>query len=323
MLLNLSNVKNTKNLLAFSGGIDSSALFFLLLNKNIKFDLVIVNYNLRKESLEEVNYAKKLAKKYNKKIFIKEVDLKNISNMEKTARDIRYTFFDNVILQNNYETLITAHQLNDQLEWLLMQITKGAGLVELIGFNSTEKRKNYTIFKPLLNTTKKDLELYLKDNNKEYFIDQSNFNQKYKRNYFRHNFSDKLLENFEPGIKKSFLYLKNDIKSLKLNEKLLLKEKKLEIFKNTNDDNINIRLVDISLKKRGILLSRLQRDEILKQKEITISHKINIGFTDNYIFIAPRENTTMDKKFKDFCRLKKIPKNIRPYIYKNNIKLDI
>ena len=49
--------------------------------------------------------------------------------------------------------------------------------------------------------------------------------------------------------------------------------------------------------------------KILKQKEITISHKINISILENYIWIAPNSTEVMDKKFKDLCRIKNIPKN--------------
>ena len=47
MNLDFSAIKNQKNLLAFSAGVDSTALFFLLLEQNIPFDIAIVNYNIR------------------------------------------------------------------------------------------------------------------------------------------------------------------------------------------------------------------------------------------------------------------------------------
>ena len=216
MNLNFSVIRNQKNLLAFSAGVDSTALFFLLLKQNISFDIAIVDYNLRIQSKDEISYAKELAIKYNKKIFIKNVKLENNSNFEKTARDIRYKFFEEIILENLYENLITAHQLNDKLEWFMMQLSKGAGLVELIGFNEFEQKENYKIYKPLLNITKDELEIYLKENNHKYFIDNSNFDEKYKRNYFRHNFANKFLEEVSNGVKKSFEYLQNDLNSLNI-----------------------------------------------------------------------------------------------------------
>lgn len=321
MNLNFSALKESKNLLAFSAGVDSSALFFLLLENNIPFDIAIVDYNLREQSKEEVSYAKELSLKYNKQIFIKEVFLGG-SNFEKKARDIRYNFFEELIRKHNYTTLITAHQLNDKLEWFMMQLSKGAGLSELIGFNSWEEKEFYKIYKPLLNITKDELQEYLNANDFKYFIDETNSDTKYKRNYFRHNFSDKFLKEFKDGIINSFEYLQEDIKSLNKNSDCLQKLKDLEIFKNTNDDNLNIRIIDKSLKRRGYILSKASRDEILKQKEIIISHKVAISITNNYIFICPNFKITMDKKFKEKCRVKKIPKNIRAYLYKEKIEIE-
>ena len=321
MYLEFSAIKNQKNLLAFSAGVDSVALFFLLLEQNISFDIAIVDYNLRAQSKDEISYAKELALKYNKSIFIKDIKLENNSNFEKTARDIRYKFFEEIISENSYKNLITAHQLNDKLEWFLMQLSKGAGLVELIGFNEFEQKNNYKIYKPLLNITKDELENYLKMNNHKYFIDESNFDEKYKRNFFRHNFSNLFLQNFSSGVKKSFEYLQNDLNSLNIQNKPIKKIEELEIFLNQKDDNLNIRTIDLSLKKRGVLLSSAQRNEILKQKEITISHKINISILENYIWIAPNCSETIDKKSKEKYRTNKIPKNIRTYIFYKNIDL--
>ena len=321
MNIDFSVVKNQKNLLAFSAGIDSTALFFLLLEKNIPFDIAIVNYNLREQSKDEVSYAKELAIKYKKDIFILDTSIENSSNFEKKARDIRYAFFEELIHKHSYENLITAHQLNDKLEWFMMQLSKGAGLVELIGFNEFEAKENYQIYKPLLNITKEELENYLQKSNHKYFIDESNFDEKYKRNFFRHNFSNKFLEEFSFGVKKSFEYLQNDLNSMNIQYKAIKKIDELEIFLNQNDDNLNIRIIDLSLKKRGILLSNAQRNEIIKQKELTISHKINISICKDYIWIAPFNKSVMDKKFKDNCRINSIPKNIRAYIFWKKIDL--
>ena len=321
MNLNFSAIKESKNLLAFSAGVDSSALFFLLLKQNIPFDIAIVNYNVRVQSKDEVNYAKELALKYNKQIYIKDIKLESTSNFEKTARDIRYKFFEEIIDENSYEILITAHQLNDKLEWFLMQFTKGAGLVELIGFNEFEQKENYKVYKPLLEITKEELESFLKQENIKYFIDNSNFDEKYKRNYFRHNFSDKLLNEYTNGIKKSFKYLQDDINSLNIEITPIKIFDELEIYKNQNDNNLNIRIIDNSLKKRGFLLSSAQRKEIIKQKEITISHKINITLNEDFIWICPKIEINIDKKFKEFYRINKIPKNIRNYIYYKKIDI--
>jgi len=322
MNLNLNIIEKSKNLLAFSAGLDSTALFFLLLEKKIPFDIAIVNYNLREQSKDELLYAKELAKKYNKEIFIKNIKMQNLSNFEKTARDIRYDFFNEIIKKYSYEILITAHQLNDKLEWFFMQLSKGAGLVELLGMNEIEQKENHKIYRPLLNISKDELEKFLQLKDIKYFIDTSNFDEKYKRNYFRHNFSNRFLKKFPKGILSSFEYLQNDLNSLNLTLDPIKKIEELEIFKNQNSDNLNIRIIDKSLKKRGVLLSFSQRKEILKQKELTISHKINISIAQKLIYIAPKVDIVMPKEFKEKCRIKEIPKNIREYILFKNIDIE-
>ncbi|WP_424688322.1 MAG: tRNA lysidine(34) synthetase TilS [Halarcobacter ebronensis] len=313
---NFEVINTKKNLLGFSGGVDSSALFFLLLEENIPFDIAIVDYNFRKESKEEVAYAKELATKYNKKIYLKEVELKSTSNFEKKARDIRYDFFDEIIKDNSYEALITAHQLNDKLEWFLMQFTKGAGLNELLSFELESSRKDYKVFKPLINTSRQALENYLNENNIKYFIDISNEDENFKRNYFRKHFSNALINEFEEGISNSFNYLEEDLKSLKNSISLIFKDKDLEMYKNTNDDNLNIKIIDESLKKRGILLTKKQRDEILIQKELVVSHKIVVTILEEYIYLCPYiKNTILTKEFKEVCRINKIPNKVRFYIF--------
>lgn len=319
MIFDFSRIKNSKNLLAFSGGVDSSALFFLLLNHKIDFDIAIVNYNTREQSKDEIEYALNLAKEYKKEIFIKDVKLENSSNFEKNARDIRYIFFEQIIKENSYETLITAHQLNDRLEWFFMQLSKGAGLIELLGMDKLIDKENYKIFRPLLDISKKDLQDYLDKNGIKYFIDSSNFDEKYRRNYFRKEFSNRFLDEFEVGVINSFKFLEDDLNSLniKLNPIKIFDE--LEIFENLKDDNLNLRVIDKSLKRRGVLISKKQRDEIIKQKEITISHKINIAITQKYILIAPKVEMILPKEFKEVCRIQKIPQNMRAYIFSKDI----
>jgi tRNA(Ile)-lysidine synthase len=87
-------MKLEKNLLAFSAGVDSSALFFLLIKSGISFDIALVNYALRDESIDEEKYAISLAERYNLKLHIKKAP-KFQNNFEKNARDFRYNFLTN------------------------------------------------------------------------------------------------------------------------------------------------------------------------------------------------------------------------------------
>ncbi|MBI3874028.1 MAG: tRNA lysidine(34) synthetase TilS [Arcobacter sp.] len=223
-------IATKKNLLAFSGGVDSTALFFILLSLDIPFDIAIVDYNQRESSKDEVKYAQELALKYNKKCFIKIYENEKFS--EKSARDFRYVFFTQIIKENGYKSLITAHQLNDKLEWFLMQLSKGAGLPELIGLQELEIREDFTLYRPLLEISKNELLEYLDKNNIKYFTDETNFDPKYKRNFFRQKFSDDFVKLYKDGLKKSFSYLQKIlwIKSLKKNVEFAKSRKMYEVI---------------------------------------------------------------------------------------------
>jgi len=319
MTIHTSYLHDKKNLLAFSAGVDSTALFFLLLEENISFDIVIVNYNIREQSKEEVSYAQELALRYDKACFVKEAVV-DTSNFEKNARDTRYAYFEELISTCSYDNLITAHQLNDKLEWFLMQFTKGAGLVELAGLTQYVKKDNYNLIRPILDCSKDALINYLKINDIQYFQDESNFDEKYKRNYFRKVFANRLLNEFEDGIKKSFSYLEKDVNSLHLEGKLILQIHELEIYQGCEDDNKNIRIIDKSLKIRGYILSSAQRDEVLRQREIIID-KFAVSIIGDNVWISPRSIVPMDKKFKELCRVYKIPKKNRAYLKEEKLNL--
>lgn len=312
----LEYLRQTKNLLAFSGGGDSTALFFLLLENNIPFDIVHVNYQTRAQSNEEEAYAKALATTHTKKLFTLTCKLEE-SNFEHHAREKRYSFFAKVIQEHNYETLLTAHHLGDQLEWFLMQLCKGAGLVEMLGMQEIEERENYTIVRPLLHISKKRLQAYLNEHNILYFNDESNQSRQHLRNQFRHEYATPLIDAYEEGIAKSFTYLEEDRKRLLPHQAKRIQD--LFILPKDDDELINIRHIDKVLKRLGLLPSKAQRDEILRTKSCVIGGKIAVCYADEKIFIAPYYQTNMDKKFKEKCRKEGIPSKIRPYIFKAGI----
>ena len=317
MLIN--TIQTQKNLLAFSGGVDSTSLFFILLENEIPFDIAIVNYKIREQADLEVQYALDLAKKYNKICYLKEYDKDQFS--EKSARDFRYAFFDEIIENEGYETLITAHQLNDKLEWFMMQLSRGAGVVELIGLQEYSKRKSYEVFRPLLQYSKDELEAYLKENNINYFIDETNSDLKYTRNFFRERFSNDFVKHYKDGVKKSFNYLQNDIETLEsLYSIQRLDDLAIGIFL-VDDINVKLRFIDQELKKRGYLLSKKTKDEIIKQNEIVLSHTISVSIQNDKVFITPFIQKSMDKEFKEWCRVKKLPKNIRAYLSQFDINI--
>ncbi len=313
----LKHLKGRKNLLAFSAGVDSTALFFLLLEEGIEFDIAIVDYGKRKSSAEEVAYAASLANQYQKTCFTTKVELED-ANFEQNARIQRYKFFEEIIHEHSYKNLITAHQLNDRLEWFLMQFTKGAGTVELLGFEQNEERDNYNLVRPLINISKKELLEFLDKNQIKYFEDESNKDPKFRRNRFRETYANQLLEEFESGIKKSFDYLQIDKERL-FTLKILKQIDNLYILEKSDDNTENLRAIDKIIKRLGIIISAKERQEIARVKECVVAHKISIAITDEKIYIAPFKEVVMEKSFKESCRKAKIPPKIRGYLWEKKI----
>ncbi|RLA70623.1 MAG: tRNA lysidine(34) synthetase TilS [Epsilonproteobacteria bacterium] len=313
-LKTLPLLKHGKNLLAFSGGVDSSALFFLLLEAEIPFSIALVNYHTREQSHLEASYAKALAKRFNKECFIYNAHLEK-SNFEASARQVRYNFFETLCQQHDYANLITAHQLDDRLEWFLMQFSKGAGLYELIGMQSVETWKEHTLIRPLLQQSKASLLSYLQERNIRYFMDESNQDVRYKRNHFRHEFSTPLLKQYESGIRESFHFLQEDSQGIYFERPNIVTLEKLFYFHTPDSRRMTLLLIDKTLKIDGFLMRQGDKNRLKKENELVVGRRYSVSITPTFTFISPYESAIMTKPFKEKCRKLQIAPAIRPYLY--------
>jgi len=299
------------NLLAFSGGVDSTALFFLLLKAGVAFDMAIVNYNTRTSSKEEEEYAKGLALEYGKRCFTLSVEPPK-KNFEAEARRIRYDFFDGIIAEQGYKNLITAHQLNDRLEWFFMRLSRGAGLKEMLSSGNITQKNGYKTVKPLFETDKKKLYDYLQKYGIKYYEDESNIDPKYERNLIRNSFSNKFLELYGDGVKRSFEILEEELSVLEVDS---FEQSSIIIFcsKGKTIDKINIAS---ALKKIGYLPSKAQREESVSGYDTVLGGRFAVvKNSENLIFVSPFVKQEIPKQFRERCRESKIPQKIRGYLY--------
>lgn len=312
----LTKLKGGKNLLAFSAGVDSTALFFILLQNNIKFDIAIVNYNTREQSQDELAYAQELAKTY--KLTCHSLNAENIEkNFEAKAREIRYNFFEELISKFSYKNLITAHHLGDRFEWMLMQFCKGAGCAELVGMQQEQQRENFTLLRPLLHLDKQELFDFLNATNIKYFEDESNADEDIKRNTFRHNYSTPLLKKHLNGIKKSFDYIDEDRASL-IQDIDLTKVGELAYFRSSQNSRSDIFTIDKYLKSQYYMLSAKERELLKSEKTLVVGRKFVINQEHEFVFIAPFIKViSMSKEFKEKMRMLKIEPKLRGYLFEN------
>ncbi|MGB0177219.1 MAG: tRNA lysidine(34) synthetase TilS, partial [Owenweeksia sp.] len=204
-----------KLLLACSGGVDSVVLLHLLLDLGYKPSVAHCNFNLRgEESDGDLEFVQELAEKhqlpfhaqsFNTKACAKE---KRIST-QMAARQLRYSFFKELMKKYEYTYLLTAHHQDDSLETLLINLSRGTGFSGLRGIASREN----SILRPLHLLTRKDILEYAHANQLEWREDSSNLSDDYQRNFIRHNVIPSLKEafpHFDRGLHTSLTNLESD-----------------------------------------------------------------------------------------------------------------
>lgn len=177
--------------LGLSGGPDSMCLLDILLslNKNLNIICTHINHNIRKESFEEASFLKKYCEEkklnFETTTFSKKSETENYNELE--LREKRYDFFSEIIKKYSAKYLLTAHHGDDLIETILMRLTRGSNLKGYSGIQLITDKKGYKIVRPLLFSTKDEIELYNKENNIPFVIDKTNEQDDYTRNRYRHN----------------------------------------------------------------------------------------------------------------------------------------
>jgi tRNA(Ile)-lysidine synthase len=317
-LLHLDLLKNGKSLLAYSGGVDSSALFHLLQAHNIDFDIAHVNYNTRPNSDNEAQNAMALAQKNHKQCHLHSCHL-NPSNFEHAARTVRHDFFQAIMQQHGYAYLLTAHQLNDRLEWMMMQLCRGAGLPEMLGISSCDTKGDMVILRPLLEWDRESIEKYLHIHTIAHSLDESNKDEKYTRNRFRHQFSNPLISHYSDAIRRSFRYLQADCEEL-ITKVEFTQIDELYYASTASSQRSTIFAIDKLIKTLGFILSSHERHELLTKKELIVGRKWVIVIDKEWTFVTPYiNNAVLDKKFKEECRALKIHPKLRGFLASNRV----
>jgi len=196
--------------IAVSGGSDSLALVALTkaysYTKKIKFRYVLVDHNIRKTSAQEAKQVKNLLKKNQISLNIILNKKKIRRNIQGLARNVRYEILSNYCKKNNIKTLLTAHNLEDQVETFFIRLSRGSGLKGLSSMKYLSKINNkISLYRPLLDTKKKFLIKISKIVFGKYFKDPSNKDLKYLRTKVR---------NLKKPLEKSGIEYEQIIKSI-------------------------------------------------------------------------------------------------------------
>ncbi|GAB2819693.1 tRNA lysidine(34) synthetase [Ferruginibacter profundus] len=176
-----------KLLLAVSGGVDSVVLCELCKQVGYTFAMAHCNFNLRAgDSRRDEAFVQSLAQQYGVAFHGISFDTNAVARQEKksveeTARDLRYGWFEELRIDNGYNYIVTAHHADDNVETVLMNFFRGTGIKGLHGILPKQNK----IVRPLLFTTKKELQAFATTNKLAFVTDFTNEQNDFTRNYFR------------------------------------------------------------------------------------------------------------------------------------------
>jgi tRNA(Ile)-lysidine synthase len=263
-------------LLAVSGGLDSVVLTTLSSMAALDFGIAHANFQLRgEESTRDEEFVRNLAIQLGKPFVSKKFDTARLAEKEKesvqlAARNLRYTWFKTLLgnKPGEYQYLLTAHHLEDNIETLLMHFFRGTGITGLTGI----PEKNEKLIRPLLSVSKNSIRDFAVSNHLKWVEDSSNAKDDYTRNFFR----NQLI----PSAARVFPDLKHNLESnlqrfseaAILYEQAILQHKKKLLKANGAEFHIPILLLKKSKPVRTILYEILkdfhftpaQTDEVIR-----------------------------------------------------------
>tara|TARA_B100000902_G_scaffold365033_1_gene385590 strand:+ start:47617 stop:48921 length:1305 start_codon:yes stop_codon:yes gene_type:complete len=197
---------NDRIIVAISGGCDSVALALLLIEIGFKIELAHCNFKLRgidSDKDEEFvrNFSLQNGVPFHSKSFNtkKYAEKKGFSD-QMAARELRYSWFNELKVKTNSKYIAVAHHLEDNIETFLINFVRGSGIRGFLGMHLIRD----DIIRPLIKYDKEDIQKYLSDKGQKYRIDISNFDNKYLRNNIRNNIIPSLKE-INPSFNNTFI----------------------------------------------------------------------------------------------------------------------
>ena len=200
-------------LIGCSGGLDSVVLTHLCSRLEMDFDLAHCNFRLRgDESNDDEEFVREYGDQLNKKVFVKHFDTDiyadtNKLSIQVAARELRYSWFEELAQKEQKSAVLTAHHADDMLETFLINLSRGTGIKGLTGIPA----KSGIIRRPLLAFTRKEILAYAEEQELSWREDSSNKEQYYLRNKVRHQIVP-VLKEMHPTFLDNFMQTLNHLK---------------------------------------------------------------------------------------------------------------
>ncbi|MFC2166560.1 tRNA lysidine(34) synthetase TilS [Acidobacteriota bacterium] len=198
--------REEKILIAFSGGIDSTALLHLFRELQEDWPLTLAlghfNHKLRPNAESEELFVRNIAEKLAVPLYVSSEDVRSYAdrhklNIEEAGRNLRYDFLKDTAKNFGFSKIATGHTMNDQAETFFMRLFRGSGLSGLSGIYPLVDN---LIIRPLLYTTREEILAYLTSIKAEFQIDESNSDNRFLRNRIRGEFLPYIQNEFDPHV---------------------------------------------------------------------------------------------------------------------------
>jgi tRNA(Ile)-lysidine synthase len=220
-------LQNSMLLVACSGGLDSVVLTHLCVKANLTIALAHCNFGLRgTESNEDQRFVEMLASALHIPFYSTHFDTPGYVKEKKVsvqvaARELRYTWFNDLLKEESVDYVATAHHLDDSLETFIINLSRGTGIEGLKGI----PEKSGQIVRPMLPFARAEIHAYAQEEQLQWREDSSNKETKYVRNKVRHQIvplfkevHPTFLENFKTTqryLKDSATILENHLREVK------------------------------------------------------------------------------------------------------------
>jgi tRNA(Ile)-lysidine synthase len=198
-------VQGNRILLAVSGGKDSVLMLHLFKAIGVDIGVAHCNFNLRAdEAQRDESFVALLARNLGLPFYVTHFDTKkyaaeNKISTQMAARDLRYQWFEEIRLSEQYDYIALAQHQNDAVETVLINLTRGTGISGLHGILPKRDR----LIRPLLFLNRQQIEELVKANNIDFVEDSSNASTHYTRNKIRLQVIPHLQE-INPNLEKTF-----------------------------------------------------------------------------------------------------------------------
>jgi tRNA(Ile)-lysidine synthase len=276
---------------ACSGGADSVALLRVLLSlrKELGVVLSVAHFNHQIRGAEadiDQQFVEELAASHQMEFHPGSGNVPAYANTQKisletAARDLRHQWFAELLQHAKADLIATAHTQDDQAETVLMRILRGTGARGLAGIAPEQKPKH--LIRPLLTTSRVEVEAYLKSIGQPWREDASNQDVLHTRNRVRHSLLPLLERDFNPAIRQTLAdlaelaraeeeYWSNELSELL--PRLILQGKPSRSGRSTSGDAEGVLALDIAaLRGLPLALQRLVLQGIAERFGIALEFK--------------------------------------------------